>query len=50
MPEGTMRNPVYAIIKYKTRDMQLNTSTMQKRPVKFYNTDRPVLHTVHQIL
>lgn len=45
-----MRNPVYAIIKCKNRDMQLNISTTQKRPVKFYNADRPVLYTVHQIL
>lgn len=50
MPKGMMRNPVCAIIECKTRDSQLNTSTMQDRPGQFYSADWPVLHKVHQIL
>lgn len=43
-----MRNPLYAVIKCKSRDMQSNP--MRKRPVKLYDAGRPVLDTTHQIL
>lgn len=50
MPKGMMRNAAYAVTECKTRDTQLNTSTMEKRPGKFYNADWSVPHKVHQIL